>query len=210
VYIRLSEKEAEELLKNLNANKKSKGNKNVNSCKDKSGSDKAETVNAIWPETKLIERTADEVKITIPLAPITKKNHGNIITYGAVCPTCHRGKYNKLIPSDAHNKYKMEIAPYISLISMQINNIDYPINLKCVFYLNKRYQGDLVGYLQSIQDILVEGGIIEDDNRNIVASTDGSRVFYDKENPRTEITITKVEDYAQWGKSSQKKTTSST
>lgn len=40
--------------------------------------------------------------------------------------------------------------------------------------------------------------VIEDDCRDIVASTDGSSVLYDKQNPRTEITITKKEHYDQW------------
>jgi hypothetical protein len=36
-------------------------------------------------------------------------------------------------------------------------------------------------------------GIIEDDNSQIVAGHDGSRVRYDKNNPRTEIEITEME-----------------
>lgn len=39
-------------------------------------------------------------------------------------------------------------------------------------------------------DLLVAYGIIEDDNSKIVASMDGSRVSYDKDNPRTEAEIT--------------------
>ena len=45
--------------------------------------------------------------------------------------------------------------------------------------------------MQAIQDVLVEAGILADDNRNIVASVDGSEVLHDKANPRTEVTITK-------------------
>lgn len=44
----------------------------------------------------------------------------------------------------------------------------------------------------------MEAEILADDNRNIVASVDGSVVLYDKENPRTEVTITKKENYEQW------------
>ena len=57
---------------------------------------------------------------------------------------------------------------------------------------------DLVGYLQAIQDLLVTYKVLEDDSRDYVASTDGSRVMYDKENPRTEITITRLDNYEQW------------
>ncbi len=37
-------------------------------------------------------------------------------------------------------------------------------------------------------------GVIKDDNHKIVASVDGSRVLYDKKNPRTEIYIEEIRD----------------
>ena len=46
--------------------------------------------------------------------------------------------------------------------------------------------------------MLVKAKVIQDDNRDIVASHDGSRVYYDKENPHIEITIEKLENYNQW------------
>lgn len=52
---------------------------------------------------------------------------------------------------------------------------------------------DLVNLLESTCDILVDAGILEDDNSNIVAGHDGSRVLYDKNNPRVEILITKLD-----------------
>ena len=42
--------------------------------------------------------------------------------------------------------------------------------------------------------MLVKFYILADDNRDVVASIDGSRVFYDKENPRVEILITPLEE----------------
>ena len=52
-----------------------------------------------------------------------------------------------------------------------------------------------------VHDILTKYDIIEDDNRDIVASTDGSRVYYDKENPRVEIEISPLkEEYEVWKK----------
>ena len=41
-------------------------------------------------------------------------------------------------------------------------------------------------------------GVIEDDNRDIVASHNGSLVLYDKQSPRIEVEITKVENYERW------------
>lgn len=64
-----------------------------------------------------------------------------------------------------------------------------PVNVKMLFYMPTRRRVDLVNLQESCLDILVRAGILEDDNSNIVASMDGSRVLYDKENPRTEIFI---------------------
>lgn len=144
-------------------------------------------------------------EFTIPLAPVTKKNHSRIVTYGKRCPTCKRGQISKLLPSEQYEKYEREIRKYLAAFHREIGTIDYPINLKCVFYTETRRQSDLAGHLQSIQDLLVEYKVIEDDCRDIVASTDGSAVLYDKENPRTEITITRKESYEQWAAKRQHK-----
>lgn len=70
--------------------------------------------------------------------------------------------------------------------------IDYPIELSCKFYMPTHRRVDVVNLLQAVCDILVKYGVIADDNSNIVASFDGTRVLYDKENSRTEITITPI------------------
>ena len=59
---------------------------------------------------------------------------------------------------------------------------------------SRRFYTDLVGLEQATDDILVHYGVIEDDNSRIVAGHDGSRVRYDKDNPRVEITIGAMED----------------
>ena len=51
---------------------------------------------------------------------------------------------------------------------------------------------DLGNLQASTCDILVKYKVIKDDNFNIVTSMDGSRVFQDKNNPRTEIIIKKL------------------
>ena len=53
--------------------------------------------------------------------------------------------------------------------------------------------------MAATHDILVKYGVLADDNRDIIASVDGSRVHYDKKNPRTEIEIEDFnEAYEQW------------
>ena len=71
--------------------------------------------------------------------------------------------------------------------------IDYPINLKCVYYRKTKHRVDLTNLLAATCDILSDCGVIKDDNCKIVVSHDGSRVKYDKECPRVEIEIEKVE-----------------
>ena len=53
---------------------------------------------------------------------------------------------------------------------------------------------DLNNLLEALTDVLVKHKVLEDDNSTIVVSHDGSRVLYDKENPRTEVEITEIEE----------------
>ena len=53
---------------------------------------------------------------------------------------------------------------------------------------------DLTNLLEAIDDILVSYGVLSDDNFTVIVSHDGSRVYIDKENPRTEITIESIEN----------------
>jgi Holliday junction resolvase RusA-like endonuclease len=52
-----------------------------------------------------------------------------------------------------------------------------------------RRKVDLVNLLEATHDILVKYEVLADDNSGIIYSVDGSRVMYDKENPRTEVEI---------------------
>ncbi len=142
--------------------------------------------------------SSEEISFTVPIAPVTKKNHNTIVRYGQECPLCKKKEFTKVKPSKQYQKYSQDIEPYMHEFKSKTGQVTTPINLKCIFYCKTRARGDLVGYLQSIQDILVDYGILLDDNRDIVAATDGSRVLYDKNNPRTEITISKITNYIQW------------
>lgn len=52
---------------------------------------------------------------------------------------------------------------------------------------------DLANLIEATCDILVKAGVLADDNSHIVAAHDGSRVDYDKKNPRVEIWIEEME-----------------
>jgi Holliday junction resolvase RusA-like endonuclease len=114
----------------------------------------------------------------IRLAPISKKNHSQII---------RNTKTGKLmvIPSKQYKDYEHESAWFMP----HIKTIDRPVNIRAVFYMPTHRRVDLVNLLQALCDILVKYSVLEDDNFNIVAGFDGSRVDYDKENSRTEVWI---------------------
>ena len=124
----------------------------------------------------------DELKIVIPIAPRTKKNSQRIVLV-----------HNRpiIMPSALYKQYEKECSEFLPKLD---NPIDYPINLKCIYYMPTRRRCDLVNLLEATCDILVHYKVLEDDNYNIVYSHDGSKVFYDKEHPRCEIYITKKED----------------
>lgn len=125
------------------------------------------------------------MKFTIYGNPITKKNHGNIVMVKG---------HPIMLPSKPYQEYEKKCKEYMP----QIDAINYPINIKCEFYMQTRRKVDISNLISAISDILTKYKVIDDDNRNIVVSYDGSRVFYDKENPRTIVEITKVDNYEQW------------
>lgn len=126
------------------------------------------------------------LKITIPIEPITKKNHGRIVNkktkYGKVVPI--------MLPSEAYSKYEKSCKQFMPTLDKPIN---IPVNLECHYYKGTHRKCDITNLLQATCDILVKYKILEDDNYEIIASVDGTRVDYDKDNPRTEIYITKKE-----------------
>ena len=126
------------------------------------------------------------MNFTIPLEPKTKKNSNQIVIVN--------GK-RIVIPSKAFSEYQKLCKQYIPKLEKPI---DYPINLKCVYYRKSKIRVDLCNLEEATCDILTHYKFLDDDNRNIVASHDGSLVLYDKDNPRVEIEITKKENYIQW------------
>ena len=127
------------------------------------------------------------IKFTIPLTPVTKKNSQEIF-YKNI-----RDKQTGLIkrvpfisPSEQYKNYERQAGWYIN---RRYININVPVNIKCLFYMPTKRRVDLANLISAAMDILVHYNVIEDDNSNIVVSNDGSRVLYDKNNPRTEIYI---------------------
>lgn len=123
------------------------------------------------------------MKITLYGRPITKKNSGRIV---------RAGKYPKLLPSKQYVAYEKDCLKQITGAHKKRLNERY--NVKCIYYMPTRHKVDLTNLLNATMDILVAANVLEDDNSKIVAAHDGSRVLYDKENPRVEIEIKEIEN----------------
>ena len=127
---------------------------------------------------------------TIPLPPVTKKNSSQIIFTGAKCPVCKRGRLARLLPSKKYREYEEAALWFLK----RERPIDTPVNVQCLFYMPTLRRVDLVNLLEASCDVLVMAGVLADDNSSIVVSHDGSRVYIDREHPRTEIYITEAQN----------------
>lgn len=120
--------------------------------------------------------------------PVTKKNSQQIL----VNP---KTKRPFISPSSKYKKYSKDAVHQLLMQSVRNGEdepISYPVNVQCVYYMETKRRVDLVNLLESTLDVLVEAGILADDNCSIAYMHDGSRVSYDKTYPRTEITITRM------------------
>ncbi len=133
----------------------------------------------------MMSQKNEVLKLTLIGNPATKKNSQAIKVNWA------SGK-RYISQSDRYLAYERDCLWQIGAKYKQ--NIDYPINLKCVYYRKNRKKVDLNNLYSATCDILVAAGVIKDDDFKVVASMDGSRVRFDKDNPRVEIEITKFEE----------------
>lgn len=133
----------------------------------------------------------NELRFTIPGDPRTKKNSSRILYKGARCPVCKKGT-PFVKPSESYETY--EAASLWQLRCRREKPIDQAVNVKCLYYMETQRAVDLNNLLEATCDILVKAHVLADDNSRIVAGHDGSRVLYDKGNPRVEITITAMGD----------------
>lgn len=120
----------------------------------------------------------------VPLAPISKKNSQQIYRPNGMNRPI-------IVPSKKYKEYEEAAAEYIPKLR-QPHPINEPVNIKCLFYMPTRRKVDLTNLLEAIDDVMVKVGLLADDNFTIIQSHDGSRVLYDKDNPRTEVYITEA------------------
>lgn len=118
------------------------------------------------------------LKYVIKGKPVTKKNSQRILRNKAGRPF--------IAPSANYTSYErgalLQIRPPAEPIST-------PVNVRALYFMPDRRKCDLVNLLEATCDILVKARVLSDDNSRVVASHDGSKVLYDKENPRVEICV---------------------
>lgn len=120
------------------------------------------------------------MKFIVELPPISKKNSQQIVLNP-------KTKKPFIMPSKKYKEYEKAAMWFIP---RRKTPIDFPVNVKCLFYMPTRRRCDLTNMLEAIDDVMVAAEVVIDDNSTIIAGHDGSRVLYDKENPRTEVIIT--------------------
>ena len=126
-----------------------------------------------------------ELHFTIPLPPVTKKNSQRIM---------HSSKTGKsfIMPSQKYIDYEAKAVWYCKKAGVH-EPIDYPVEVKCLFYMPTKRRVDLTNLLEAVDDVMVKARVLLDDHCVIIVSHDESRVLYDKETPRTEVSITAYE-----------------
>ena len=127
-----------------------------------------------------------EISFTILGDPRTKKNSSRIVTTKA-------GR-SFLIPSKQYKEYEQSFCQQTKSQKVSGLKIDEKVCVKCIYYMRTHRKVDLTNLLSATMDCMVAAGVIEDDNSKIAAANDGSRVRYDKESPRVEITISSLVD----------------
>lgn len=165
----------------------------------------------------ILPPTTKTVRLTLPGPPVTKKNSPRI----APIRIDSGGKQTKVFriqPSKQYERWAKEMLTYEPLFRNQLSGVlplplANPFNLGIHVYLANAREGDLIGYQESVLDILQATvwrekeyeefglklkkqvcvrrglGIYFDDKQNV--STDGCRIMgVDRERPRIEVTLT--------------------
>ena len=122
------------------------------------------------------------MKIILYGDPRTKKNSARILK--------SRSGGRFVAPSKAYVDYETDC---LSQIKRPHSPISARVNVRCVYYMKTGRRVDLANLIEATTDILVKAKVLADDNSQIVAAHDGSRVEHDKKNPRAEIWIEEME-----------------
>lgn len=133
----------------------------------------------------------------IPLDPRTKKNSHRIAGRGSRCPLCGKYKQQFIRNGSTTTEFAFKAAQFLN--PRPPVPLDQPVQLVYRLFTETRHRKDDLNLYENLDDILVHELVLKDDDRKIIRSRDGSRVLYDKDNPRAEIYIydyREEDDYA--------------
>lgn len=123
----------------------------------------------------------------IPLDPRTKQDSQVIAGSGPKCPICRKPAKQFIRQSYASTTFSFKAARF--LFPKPKEPIGGTVRLVYRLYMETRRMVDDLKLYAALDDILVKEKILKYDNIRIIRDRDGSRVLYDKENPRAEIYI---------------------
>lgn len=148
---------------------------------------------------KVIDNCGErEMKLVLPGSIKSKKNSKRPVPMPCSGKTSYRFFYKKrgwtfvrigLIPSSAYQKWEKQAREELK-IQWRRPPIATRLHIRAIAYI-KGPMPDLSGVLESVGDCC-EGILFENDK--LISSWDGSRVYRDKDNPRTELEISKWEE----------------
>ena len=123
-------------------------------------------------------------KFTLPLYGVTKK--------GAIAVNWYRNAHYQT-SNQAKIKFKKMIKPQLD----SFDPIEGKIKIKYTYFAKANNNPDLDNFIGTVkkffQDALVESGLIEDDNVNIIIENSESYGGIDRLNPRVEAEIIQME-----------------
>lgn len=122
-----------------------------------------------------------KIEFTIGLNPVSKKNSQQIVY--------PKGRKPIIVQSKTYKDYEKACKQFMPKMD---EPIDYPVNIRYLFYRKDKRKCDESNLIAAADDILVKYGVVLDDNYTIVVGHDGTRVFVDPNNSRTEVRITEV------------------
>ena len=128
----------------------------------------------------------------IPINPKPKKNEHRIAGSGQRCPVCKKYKKQFVRNGSGTTDFAFRAAKYLN--PKPAAPISGPVRIVYRLYRETKHRVDDLNLYESLDDILVKEKILSDDNISVIRSRDGSRVFYDKDNPRSEIYIYSCEE----------------
>lgn len=120
--------------------------------------------------------------------PPSKKNSQEIVRFTRRDGTTR----SALIQNERYRQFERDAGWQIPQAARK--RINYPVNIKAIYYRSTLRTVDRPNLEEALLDILVKWDVLADDNRDIAAASDGSRVRYDPENPRIVVDITPLDD----------------